>query len=160
MDTREVVEGVSYAKFAALARRKEWSAEFLGENLRGKFEVRGETFEHYFERVLRCDPSPAAVIPFRSVIGKYLAAVEELARDGKLGLCACGCGSYAGGGNRLAWDSCVARPVSEAKRRAIEKAAAARRGKCSFDEFRVSPARIDARAKNNHLARTSGGDLR
>ncbi len=159
MDVRELVDGVSYAKFAALAKRKDWSAEYLAEQLRGKFEVRGETFEHYFERVLRCEPSPDVAIPFRSAIAKFLAAVGELARDGKLGLCACGCGSYAGGGNRLAWDSCVARPVSEAKRRAIEKAAAARRGKPGFDECTVSPVPIETRAENVHLAGTSRADL-
>ena len=156
MEARELVEGLSYAKFAALAKRKEWSAEYLAENLRGRFEVKGETFEHYFERVLHCDPSPETVIPFRSVIVGFLAAVGELAQDGELKLCPCGCGSYAGPGGRLAWETCSRMPLSEAKRAALERAHAARRD----GAFSIKPAghsgSIENDLKNVHLARTSG----
>jgi hypothetical protein len=66
MESREFVEGISYAKFAALAKQMQWSIGHLAESLRGTFEVEGETFEHYFERVLHGDPSAEVVIPFRA----------------------------------------------------------------------------------------------
>jgi len=122
MTNRELWEGVSYAKFAALARRMGWTAEYLAGVLRGKFEVRGETFEAYFDRVLHCRPGGEVVIPFRSVIEHFLVGVEHLARDGKLALCACGCGSFAGGGGRLAWETCSRKSASVAQLKALEKA--------------------------------------
>ncbi len=137
MTNRELWEGVSYAKFGALARRMGWTADYLAGVLRGKFEVRGETFEAYFDRVLHCRPSGEVVIPFRSVIEHFLVAVEYLARDGKLALCPCGCGSYAGGGGRLAWETCGKRTRSEAQRRSLEKARQLRCGKQTFREYRV-----------------------
>jgi hypothetical protein len=157
---RELIEGVSFAKFAALARRKEWSAEYLAESLRGKFEVKGETFEHYFDRVLRGNPSSEVVIPFRSMIAKFVAAVEELARDGKLKLCPCGCGSYAGPGGRLAWPMCSRPPLSDAKQAALERAHAARREKAVSMGLVSGTMSIENDLENVHLARTSDPDLR
>lgn len=145
----ELVEGCSYGKFASLARRKEWSAEYLAETFRGKLEARDEPLPHYFRRVLACDPSPEVVIPYGSVIEKFLTAVEELARDQKLALCRCGCGSYPGAGRRLAWDSCR-EPTSEAQIRARKAAAGRLNG-----GLRDSTGKPCEPRKNVHLARTS-----
>jgi hypothetical protein len=124
---RELAEGVSFAKFAGLARRKEWSAEYLAEHFRGKFQTGNESLERWFERVLadrlpNGKPTDGVVIPYRCVVEKFLQTVDELARDGKLALCVCGCGSYAGGGGRQAWPKCSVK-VSPAQQEARRLAA-------------------------------------
>ncbi len=103
---RELVEGVTFRQFAAMAKRMGWTAEELGAEFRGVAE--NEPAVSYFARVLRGDPDWNVVIPFRSVIAKYVRAAANLIADGRLRACACGCGSPVFGRDRLAWPDCKA----------------------------------------------------
>lgn len=101
---REQVEGVSFQNFAAVAKRMRWKADELASEFRGIAEK--EPASSYFSRVLRGDPDWSVVIPFRSVIAKYLRAVVELRAEGEVRLCLCRCGSPVFGRDRLAWPDC------------------------------------------------------
>lgn len=111
---RELLEGVTYRQFAAMAKLMDWTAEDLGAEFRGITE--GEPAAHYFARVLRGDPDWSVVIASRSIIGKYLRAAHHLFVDGRLRACACGCGSAVFGRDRLAWPECKGRPAAHAER--------------------------------------------
>jgi len=124
---REFVYGVSYFKFAGLAKKKHLTPKELASVFKGSFETntRGsrsvwanESMEQYFDRVLRGKPNWEVAIPYTSVIRFFIMNTQLLRDDGKISFCPCGCGSYAGGGNWLAWDTC---------RNPIEKGFAARR---------------------------------
>jgi len=114
-DRREFIYGIEYFKFAALAKKLRLTAQELAGVFRGKFETTmrdtsvlagGESMEHYFNRILHGEPNWEVMIPFVSVITFFLKNVQLLRDDGKISLCPCGCGSYAGGGNNLAWSTC------------------------------------------------------
>jgi hypothetical protein len=106
---REQVEGITFGNFAAVAKRMRWTADDLALEFRGIAEK--EPAASYFSRVLRGDPAWSVVIPFRSVIAKYLRAVAELKADGQIRLCGCGCGSPVFGRDRLAWPDCKFKPT-------------------------------------------------
>jgi hypothetical protein len=60
MGMRELVEGVTFKNFAAVAHLMKWTAEDLGLEFRGIAER--EPPPAYFARVLRGDPSKDEVI--------------------------------------------------------------------------------------------------
>ncbi len=101
---REQVEGVTFGNFAAVAKRMRWTADELASEFRGVAEK--EPASNYFSRVLRGDPDSSVVIPYRSVIAKYLRATFELRAEGQVRLCLCGCTSPVFGRDRLAWPNC------------------------------------------------------
>ena len=103
---RQLVDGVTFRQFAAMAKRMGWTAEELAAEFRGIAE--NEPAVSYFVRVLRGDPGWDVVIPFRSVIAKYVRAAANLIADDRA--CACGCGSPVFGRDRLAWPDCKALP--------------------------------------------------
>ncbi len=105
---REQVEGISYRQFAALAKIMRWTAEELATEFRAIAE--NEPAASYFARVLRGDPGWDVVIPFRSVIAKFVRAATHLIADDRLRACVCGCGSPVLGRDRLAWPDCTALP--------------------------------------------------
>ena len=76
----EVRRIVAFASFSALAARASWTAQELAAEFRGVIETGHEPIEHWFGRVLRGNPSGEVVIPFRSVIAKYVRAVRHLNR--------------------------------------------------------------------------------
>lgn len=101
---REQFEGISFQNFAAVAKRMGWTVDELALEFRGIAEK--EPAPSYFWRILRGDPDWSVVIPYRSVIAKYLRATVELRAEGQLRLCACGCTSPVFGRDRLAWPNC------------------------------------------------------
>jgi len=104
---RELYAGVTLRNFSSLAKRMGWTAEELGAEFRGVTEK--EPAASYFARVLRGDPDWSVVIPFRSVIAKYVKTATLLIRDGRIRACGCGCGSPVFGRDRLAWPDCKVR---------------------------------------------------
>jgi len=104
-EPREMVLGVSFRDFAALARKKLWTGEYLAREFKGAIE--GEPASSFFGRVLGGDPSPDVVIPYLRIIRAYLTAVSELIADRRLRVCACGCGSPVFGKNQTAREGCA-----------------------------------------------------
>ena len=92
-----------------MAKLLGWSVEELVAEFRGIAD--GEPTASYIARVLRGDPDWNVVIPFRSMILKYLRAAQHLIADGKIRSCSCGiCGSPVFGRDRLAWPDCKFKP--------------------------------------------------
>jgi len=71
-----MAEGVTYRQFAAMAKIAGWTADELGAEFRGIAER--EPAPSYFARVLRGEPDSGVVIPFGSVIAKYVRASRHL----------------------------------------------------------------------------------
>jgi len=77
---------VTFKRFADLARRRSWTAQFLSERFRCRIQ---EPLE-FFSRVLS-DKFKDNVISYRSVIDFYRSAQNLEVRAGPR-VCACGCG--------------------------------------------------------------------
>lgn len=101
---QEMISGVTFRDFAALARKKHWTAETLAQTFRGAIE--GETAGSYFARVLRGESAWDCVIVYRAIVAAYLTAASELIDAGRLRTCACGCGSPVYGSHRFARETC------------------------------------------------------
>jgi len=99
-----LVYGVSFADFAALAKRKLWTVEHLATKFRGAIEK--ETSSSFFYRVLHGDPAWDIAIPYRAIIEAYLTAASELIADKRIRVGACGCGSPVFGARLVARDEC------------------------------------------------------
>jgi hypothetical protein len=99
---RELREGVSYRNFSSIAEIMHWTVDELAAEFKGDLE----NATNFFTRVLREEPSGDVVIPFKSVIAKYLGAARHLIADGKIRICTCGCCSPVFGRDRLAWPDC------------------------------------------------------
>ena len=59
---REQIEGLTFANFAAVAKRMRWTADELASEFRGVAEK--EPASSFCSRVLRGDPDWSVVIPF------------------------------------------------------------------------------------------------
>ncbi len=105
---REFSEGVTFRHFFSIAKIRGWTVEELAAESRGVAEK--EPASSYFARVFRGDPDWNVVIPFQSLISKYVRAASHLIADGQIRACACGCGSPVFGRDRLAWPDCTALP--------------------------------------------------
>jgi len=83
------VIGISFGDFAALARRRGWTLDFLAERFRERIERPRE----FFERVLQGRYADV-VIPFNSVLAFYCQelGLHQLATRIER-RCACGCGA-------------------------------------------------------------------
>jgi hypothetical protein len=79
---------VTFADFAALARRRGWSVAFLTERFRGQIEQP----QDFFTRVMQGQYA-AVVIPYNSVLAFYRQERGLLGTDHTGRRCACGCGS-------------------------------------------------------------------
>jgi hypothetical protein len=104
---RESLEGVTFRQFAAIAKLMHWTVDELAAEFKGDLE----NATNFFTRVLREDPSGDVIIPFKSVIAKYLRAARHLIADGKIRTCACGCGSPVFRRDRVAWRDCKFKPA-------------------------------------------------
>jgi len=82
---------VTFRDFAALAKRRGWTPEFLAEEFRGKIEGPSE----FFHRVLSCkyngEDRSWVVIPYASVLVLYLQEISPFVEDKSVRLCICGC---------------------------------------------------------------------
>ena len=80
---------VTFGDFAALARRRGWTKEFLAERFHGRIDEPRKFFEAVWQ-----GQYAATVIPFNSVLGFYKRELGlhrmESGRDRR---CACGCGA-------------------------------------------------------------------
>jgi hypothetical protein len=114
---RELVDGITFRQFAAMAELMHWTVEELVTEFRGI--AGGETTSSFCSRVLRGDPDWNVVIPYRRMILKYVRAVHHLIADGKIRACACGCGSPVVGRDRLAWPDCKFKPTHGQNRRGV-----------------------------------------
>lgn len=85
----DVRNEVTFGDFARLAKRRDWSPEFLAERFQDKIEKPSE----FFHRVME-GRYANVVIPYRSVLSFYFTELkfqrEEAGTDERL--CACGCG--------------------------------------------------------------------
>ena len=97
---------VTYADFAKLARRRDWTAAFLAEHFRGKIEEP----RAFFERVLACrsngEDLSGSLIPYRSVLEFYQREFSSAMPPGGTGGCECGCGKPLHGRKKLASAAC------------------------------------------------------
>ena len=78
---------LTFKEFTQLARRRSWTVQSLSERFRGRLDNPAELFT----RVLG-GKSPANLIPYRSVIELYTAALTPAAAAADRPTCACGCG--------------------------------------------------------------------
>ncbi len=85
-DTTNESNEITNQDFAALARRRNWSVEFLAHTFRRKIETPNE----FFHGVVS-GKRPEVVIPFGSVIDFYRQYIDTQLLDGQRA-CACGCG--------------------------------------------------------------------
>ena len=105
MMRREMVEGVRFDDFMTVAKRAGWDAQGLAEMFAGKIDKAGDLFK----RIFAGNPHPNTgrcqwdtVIPYVSVITKYIEMRDMLAADGRLRLCSCGCKRPVGKGQSRA----------------------------------------------------------
>jgi len=122
--SRVVPREVTFRDFAALAKRKGWTAEFLVEEFRGKIEEPSE----FFHRVLSCkykgEDRSWVVIPYRSVLEFYHKELSPLIAEGNVRLCECKCGRRVHGRKSYASVACrkrMERRRSETPKRGSEK---------------------------------------
>jgi len=92
---------ISYNQFAQLARRRGWTAAYLGERFRGRVENPQEFFNHVLQA-----RHAGTVIPYRSVIKFYRQQVRPEQRAGGQRSCACGCQKPVSGRKKLASAAC------------------------------------------------------
>jgi len=92
---------VTFHDFAALAKRKGWTPEFLAGEFRGKVDNPSE----FFHRVLGGKHGGVA-IPFHTVLDLYHKELSPLMQDEAVRLCVCGCQKQAHGRKRYASAYC------------------------------------------------------
>ncbi len=78
---------VSFRDFAVLAKRRNWTPEFLAEKFRGTIEGPSE----YFHRCLNGKPNWGVVISYRSVLNFYWKELGPLIQEKAVRFCICGC---------------------------------------------------------------------
>lgn len=101
MSIREYTEGVTFANFAELMRRRGDTPQLLATRFRDQFGARTdqpgyESPRSYFDRIANHDPSPETLIPYRMLVDFYVKATRpQLRGDQKdrFRRCLCGCGS-------------------------------------------------------------------
>ena len=98
---------VTFKEFAALARRRGWTAQSLAERFRGRIGNPAE----FFHRVLS-NKFDDSMIPFRSVIDFYDLAITGPQKADRL-RCACGCGRVVFDRKRYALPGCKTRAARE-----------------------------------------------
>lgn len=111
---------VTFRDFAALAKRRGWTPEFLAEEFKGKIEGPSE----FFHRVLSGKQADV-VIPYRSVLDFYHKELSPLVEQGDVRLCVCGCGRRVHGRKQYAGNACrkrMERGRSQTPKRGSEKA--------------------------------------
>jgi len=121
---RAVPLGVTFRDFAALAKRRGWTPEFLAEEFRGKIEEPSD----FFHRVLSCkykgEDRSWLVVPYRSVLEFYHKELSPLIAEGNVRLCECKCGRRVHGRKSYASVACrkrMERRRSETPKRGSEK---------------------------------------
>ncbi len=122
---RIVPREVTFKDFAALAKRRGWTPEFLAEEFRGKIEEPSD----FFHRVLSCkykgEDRSGVVIPYRSVLEFYHKELSPLIAEGNVRVCECKCGRRVHGRKSYASVACrkrMERRRSETPKRGSEKA--------------------------------------
>ncbi len=123
---RIVPPEVTFRDFAALAKRRGWTPQFLAEEFRGKIDEPSE----FFHRVLSCkykgEDRSGVVIPYRSVLELYHKELSPLIVEGKVRLCECKCGRRVHGRKHYATAYCrvrTHRQGSQTPKSGSEKAA-------------------------------------
>jgi len=101
-----VPKEVTFRDFAALAKRRGWTPEFLAEEFRGKIEEPSD----FFHRVLSCkyrgEDRSGVVIPYQSVLDLYHKELSPLIVEGNVRLCECKCGRRVHGKKSYASGAC------------------------------------------------------
>lgn len=93
---------VTFRDFAELARRREWTVEFLAERFQGWIEAPRD----FFCRVMQGQHADV-VIPYRSVLDLYQQELAfEQAETGRERRCFCGCGQRVWGQKKWATPGC------------------------------------------------------
>ena len=123
---RIVPREVTFKDFAALAKRRGWTPEFLAEEFRGKIEEPSD----FFHRILSCkykgEGRSWLVVPYRSVLEFYHKELSPLIDEGEIKTCLCGCGGRVHGRQQYASRYCRLRAYrkrSQTAQRGSEKAA-------------------------------------
>lgn len=95
---REVI----FKDFASLAKRRDWTPEFLAEKFRGKIDGPSE----FFHRCLNGKPDWNVVIPFGSVLNFYWQELSPLIEEESVCFCICGCQRRVYGRKQYATSYC------------------------------------------------------
>jgi len=118
---RRVVRGeVTFRDFASLAKRREWTPEFLAEKFRGRIEGPSE----FFHRCLNGKPNWGVVIPYGSALDLYWRELSPLIEEKAVRFCVCGCQRRVYGRKQYAGSYCrnrAYRERSETSKRGSEK---------------------------------------
>jgi hypothetical protein len=100
------VPEITFEDFAALARRRGLTLDFLIETFRGRFGARVGDVRDFFERVFMGRYADN-VIPYRAVIELYLSELGvHQAETGRERRCSCGCGQRVFDRRRYASNAC------------------------------------------------------
>jgi len=94
-------EEVTFREFAAMAKRRGWSPEFLADEFRGKVDTPSE----FCHRVLG-GKYGNTVIPYQSVLDLYHKELSPLMAGETVRLCVCGCQRQVHGRKRYASSYC------------------------------------------------------
>ena len=99
---RVVPREVTFRDFASLAKKREWTPEFLAEKFRGTIEGPSE----FFHRCLIGKPNWDVVVVYKSVLDLYWRELSPLIQEETVRLCICGCGQRAYGRKQYARPYC------------------------------------------------------
>jgi hypothetical protein len=111
---------VTFGDFAALARRRGWSKEFLAERFQGRIDEPRKFFEAVWQ-----GQYAATVIPFNSVLAFYRQERGLLGMDHTGRRCQCGCGAPVFDRKKWATAACRKRSQRNTSRTAIFEAVSA-----------------------------------
>ncbi|MEE9611332.1 MAG: hypothetical protein V3W19_08770 [Desulfatiglandales bacterium] len=121
---RVVPPEVTFRDFSALAKRRNWTAEFLSENFKGKIENPSELFH----RILSCkyhgEDRGYLIIPYKSILDFYWRELSPLIEEKSIRFCICGCQRRVHGRKSYASMACrkrMERRRSETPKRGSEK---------------------------------------
>ena len=93
---------VSFRDLASLAKKRDWTPEFLAEKFKGIIEAPSE----FFHRCLCGKPDWNVVIPFKSVLDFYWRELSPLIEEESVRFCICGCQRRVYGRKQYATSYC------------------------------------------------------
>ncbi len=117
---RLVPREVTFRDFAALAKRRGWTPEYLAERFKGIIESPSE----FFHRCLSGKPDWNTVIPYKSVLDFYWRELSPLIEEKAVRFCICRCQRRIYGRKQYATRYCrnkAYRERSETSKRGAEK---------------------------------------
>ena len=117
---RVVPREVTFRDFAALAKRRGWTPEYLAERFKGIIESPSE----FFHRCLSGKPEWSIVIPYKSALDFYWRELSPLIEEKAVRFCICGCQRRVYGRKQYASSYCrlrTHRQRSQTSKRGSEK---------------------------------------